>query len=219
MKKIIAMILKVLLAVVVLIFLGTESIGFFSFVFPPEKWYMAYTGFGLTSLSFLIYLYLFIYDADTDMKRVIALIMMAVGLVGELVTAGFGMQVEAWSQMGYVMTESDIDFMVLAIQALMLFHGIALIGYWIGDSIVKAFKDDDGDGIPNIFDSSPRGIAKNAKQTPVVDFDKIEMQRTIKDLEKRLAEATQKPAQPAFASQTTEEKPSGNPHTGQGAKE
>lgn len=195
MKKIIAMILKVLLAAVVLIFLGTESIGFFSFVFPPEKWYMAYTGFGLTSLSFLIYLYLFIYDATTDTKRVISLIMMAVGLVGELVTAGFGMQVEAWSQTGYVMTQSDIDFMVLAVQALMLFHGIALIGYWIGDNIVQAFKDDDKDGIPNAFDKTPRGVPAKAQQTPAVDFDKIEMQRTIKELEKRLAEA-QKPVEP-----------------------
>lgn len=194
MKKIIAMILKVLLAVVVLIFLGTESIGFFSFVFPPEKWYMAYTGFGLTSLSFLIYLYLFIYDANTDMKRVISLIMMAVGLVGELVTAGFGMQVEAWSQTGYVMTQSDIDFMVLAVQALMLFHGIALIGYWIGDSIVKAFKDDDGDGIPNFIDRTPRGVSAKAQETKAVDFEKIEMQRTINELKKSLAQATQKPA-------------------------
>jgi len=189
MKKIIAMILKVLLAVVVLIFLGTESIGFFSFVFPPEKWYMAYTGFGLTSLSFLIYLYLFIYDADSDMKRVISLIMMAVGLIGELVTAGFGMQVEAWAQTGYVMTQSDIDFMVLAVQALMLFHGIALIGYWIGDSIVKAFKDDDKDGIPNIFDKTPKGNLVKAQQAPAVDFEKIEMQRTIKELEKRLEQS------------------------------
>lgn len=205
MKKIIAMILKVLLAAVVLIFLGTESIGFFSFVFPPEKWYMAYTGFGLTSLSFLVYLYLFIYDSDTDMKRVISLIMMAVGLIGELVTAGFGMQVEAWSQTGYAMTESDIDFMVLAVQALMLFHGIALIGYWIGDSIEKAFKDDDGDGIPNIIDRTPRGVPVKAQQTQAVDFDKIEMQRTIKDLEKRLAESLQKSS-----------KDDANPQTGQG---
>lgn len=205
MKKIIAMILKVLLAAVVLIFLGTESIGFFSFVFPPEKWYMAYTGFGLTSLSFLVYLYLFIYDSDTDMKRVISLIMMAVGLIGELVTAGFGMQVEAWSQTGYAMTESDIDFMVLAVQALMLFHGIALIGYWIGDSIEKAFKDDDGDGIPNIIDRTPRGVPVKAQQTQAVDFDKIEMQRTIKDLEKRLAESLQKSSKDAA-----------NPQTGQG---
>jgi len=193
MKKIIAMILKVLLAVVVLIFLGTESIGFFSFVFPPEKWYMAYTGFGLTSLSFLIYLYLFIYDADSDMKRVISLIMMAVGLIGELVTAGFGMQVEAWSQTGYIMTQSDIDFMVLAVQGLMLFHGVALIGYWIGDNIVKAFKDDDKDGIINFFDKDSRKSIAPAKaaNTPAVDFEKIEMQRTINDLEKRLSQVTQ----------------------------
>jgi len=186
MKKIIAMILKVLLAAVVLIFLGTESIGFFSFVFPPEKWYMAYTGFGLTSLSFLIYLYLFVYDSDSDLKRVVSLIMMGVGLIGELVTAGFGMQVEAWSQSGYAMTNSDIDFMVLAVQALMLFHGIALIAYWVGDSIANAFKKDDNkNGVPDFLERKDKGSKQNQ---PSQNFQQMYQQQTdlVKSLQSRL---------------------------------
>lgn len=180
MKKILGLFLKVLLAIVVLVFLASESIAFFSFIFPPEKWYLAYTGFGLTSLSFLGYMYLFLYDADTKLKKTVALVMMLVGLAGELLTAGFGMQVEAWNQAGYTMLESDIDFMVLAIQALMLFHGVALIAYWIGDSIAQAFKDDDGDGVPNFLDpDSKKGKKPEFRTFPAT----ASLEQRIKELE------------------------------------
>jgi hypothetical protein len=190
MKKIIALILKVLLAAIVLIFLGSESIAFFTFVFPPEKWFMAYTGFGLTSGALLVYLYLFLYDADTDLKRVVALIMMGAGVLGELATAGFGMQVEAWSKSGYVMTESDFDFMVLAVQILMLAHAVALLAYWAGDSIADAFKKDvNKDGIPDIFQPkinnskpAPFPINRNESSVDTRDLEIIELRRKLAEL-------------------------------------
>jgi hypothetical protein len=87
--------------------------------------------------------------------------MMGVGVVGELATAGFGMQVEAWSKVGYIMTTDDIDLMVLVIRILMGIQGVALLAYFSGDQIVEMFQDEDGDGIPNAFDSDYKGRNKS----------------------------------------------------------
>jgi len=151
-KKIIGNLLKFVLVVIVVAFLGSESLNFFEFVFPEEQWYMAYTGFGLTIAALFVYLYLFLYDRGTKLQKTVALIMMLVGVLGELTTAGFGMQIEAWRKGGYMMTESDFNFMVLAVRLLMFAHAIAIIAYLAGDRIIEAFRDDDNDGIPNAFD-------------------------------------------------------------------
>jgi hypothetical protein len=161
MKQWIALILKIALAAVVVVFLASESLIFFGFVFPPEKWYLSPTGLALTMGTTFVYMYLLLNDADTSLKRVIALGMMLVGVVGELITAGFGMQVEAWARIGYQMTTDDIDLMVLIIRILMGLQGIALLTYFTGDQVVEMFKDEDGDGIPNAFD---RDYKKNKQQ-------------------------------------------------------
>jgi len=154
MKKILAIGMKVILAITVLAFEMIESMNFFLFVFPAEQWYMSYLGFGLTSIAMLVYLYLFAYDADSKLKKVIALVMMVVGVIGGLATAGFGMQIEANARGGFTFTESDISFMILAVRLLLLAHAIALVGYFAGDLVAKAFQDDDGDGVPNAFDKT-----------------------------------------------------------------
>jgi hypothetical protein len=148
----ISILVKIVLATVVLLFLGSESIAFFEYIFPPEQWFMAYTGFGLTSGAFIVYLWLFLKNAKTDLQKTVAMIMVFVGIIGELATAGFGMQVEAWSKSGFVMAESDIIFMIWGVRILMLAHALALVAYSFGDQFIEAFGDADGDGVPNFAD-------------------------------------------------------------------
>jgi hypothetical protein len=163
-KKIFALLFKIILAVVVLAFLGYESFYFFVFIFPDEQWYMAVTGFGLTSGAMIVYLYLFLNDADTVIRKTVALIMMFVGIVGELATAGFGMQMEAWERVGLTLGQQDIDLMILVVRILMFGHGVALVAYIAGDRIKQAFQDDDGDGIPNVLDPvDNRGVVYGAE--------------------------------------------------------
>lgn len=169
MKNWISLLLKITLAAVVAIFLGSESLIFFGFVFPAEKWYLAYTGLGLTMGTAFVYLWLLLKDADSSLKRVIALIMVVIGIVGELATAGFGMQVEAWAKIGYTMNTEDIDLMILVIRGLMLVQGLALLAYFAGDAVVEMFRDEDGDGIPNALDRDYKG--KNQK--PIQNMPRV----------------------------------------------
>jgi hypothetical protein len=163
-KKIFGFGVKMLLAAVVILFMGLQSLNFFTFVFPADQWYYAYLGFGLTSGAVIGYLIIFATDSDSPLKKVIAMSMMAISLLGELATAGYGMQLEAQIKSGLVLTQTDYDFMILAVKLLGMAHGIALIAYFAGDKIVEAMGDADGDGIPNILDKDYIEYKKNNKQ-------------------------------------------------------
>lgn len=155
-KQWIGTFLKILLAGVVIAFEVSQSLEFFSFVYPPDKWYEAYLGLGLTSGAMLIYMYLFAFDGKSSLQRTLSLIMMVVSILASITVAGFGMQVEAWRKAGIVMTESDITFMIMAIRLLLFVHGGVLAMYFTGDKIVAALGDDDGDGVPNFVDPDYR---------------------------------------------------------------
>jgi hypothetical protein len=144
--------LKIVLAGVVAVFVGSESLAFFNFIFPADKFYLAYTGFGLTMGAFLVYLYLLLKDAETPLQRVIALLMMVVGLVGELATAGFGMLIEGWTKLGWQPAQSEYEFMILVIRIAVGIHGVSLVMYWFGDTIIELMGDHDNDGTPNFAD-------------------------------------------------------------------
>jgi hypothetical protein len=152
-KKFIATGFKFAIAAAVLLFLGLESLNFFQYTAPADQPYYAYLGFGLTSGGVIAYMLIFLWDADTPLKKSIAIIMLVVCLAGELATAGFGMKINAWLKNGYTLTQEAFDTMILFVQVLGVAHGLALIGYFAGDQIIHAFKDDDGDGVPNAFDS------------------------------------------------------------------
>jgi hypothetical protein len=141
-----------MLAFVVIAFMGLQSLNFFTFVFPPEQWYYAYLGFGLTSLAVLAYLFIFLFDADTPLRKTIGITMMIVSLLGEVMTAGYGIELEAQVKTGLTLAQSDYDFMVMIVKLLGFAHGIALIAYFAGDKIAEAFGDEDGDGVPNVID-------------------------------------------------------------------
>lgn len=151
-KKYIGAGIKVLIAAVVFAFLGLKSLDFFTFTTPADQWFYAYLGFGLTGGGVIAYLLVFMWDADTDLKKTVAIVMLAVCIIGELATAGFGLQIDAWEKIGYQMTESDFSAMVLAVQLLGFAHAAALVVYTAGDAIGNAFGDHDGDGVPNFRD-------------------------------------------------------------------
>lgn len=145
-------ILKIVLAGVCAVFIGSESLAFFEFIFPADKWYLSYTGFGLTMGAFVVYLFLLLKDAGTSLQKTIALLMMVVGLAGELATAGFGMMIEGWTKLGWQPAPEDYDFMILVIRIAMGIHGVALVTYSFGDKIMELMGDQDGDGISNVID-------------------------------------------------------------------
>jgi len=147
MAKLIGLALKIALATMVAVLLGSETMNFAYFIVPADKWYLAYTIFGLTMGAFVVYLYLLLKDAETSLQKTVALIMTGVGLVGELATAGFGMQIEGWKKLGWTLTPADYDFMILAIRIIMLIHGLALMLYWFGDRIFEIIEEASGNDI------------------------------------------------------------------------
>lgn len=151
-KKLIGIAFEVMIVAVVAVFFAINSFRFWEWTFPPEQWYLAYLGFGLTGGAAVGYLFVFLWRAETSLRKTTALIMMLVCIVGELITAGFGIQVEIWKRAGYTLTQSDFDFMTLIVQGLGFVHAIAVIVYYVGDQIAAMFGDEDGDGIPNYRD-------------------------------------------------------------------
>ncbi len=167
-KKFIGTGFEIMIGVSVLVFLGFHTINFFQFVFPPEKYYLSILGFALTSAAVIAYFYIFKFTAEGDTQKTIAIIMVAVSVFGEIVAAGMGMQVEAWEKVGYVLAESDIDLMILLVQALSLVHFIALILYYGLDDMKELFGDEDGDGVRNAFDRDYRPKKASASETKQV---------------------------------------------------
>jgi len=165
-KKYIGAGIKVLIAAVVFAFLGLKSLDFFTFTTPADQWFYAYLGFGLTGGGVIAYLLVFMWDADTDLKKTVAIVMLAVCIIGELATAGFGLQIDAWEKIGYQMTESDFSAMVLAVQLLGFAHAAALVVYTAGDAIGSAFGDHDGDGTPNFLDKDYKANKNQPRPQP-----------------------------------------------------
>lgn len=178
-KKFIALGLKVSLTVVIFAFLTSESLNFFEFVFPADQWYMSYAGLGLTSGAVLVYLYLFLFDTETDLQKTVSLIMVLLSIVGELLTAGFGMQVGAWEKSGFQMQESDFAFMVLAVRILMFVHAIAMVFYFAGDKVIAVF-DEDGNGVPDFMEKTkkPLGFVRHEADTQLITA----LQKEVADL-------------------------------------
>lgn len=131
---------KIGIALVVLFYLGLQSLNFFTFVFPAEQVFYAYLGFGLTGGGLLCYLAVFKWSAETDLQKTVAMVMIFVCAIGELATAGFGMQVEAWKALGMSLTADDLDMMINAVRVLALFHALALIFDFVGDGLLGFFN-------------------------------------------------------------------------------
>ena len=162
-KKLFGGLIKIVLAIVVFAFLGLKSIDFFLFTTPPDKWIYAYLGFGLTGGGVICYLIIFMWDADTNLKKFVSILMLGVCVLGELATAGFGLQIEAWKKSGLALSETDFNTMVLAVQLLGFAHAGALIAYYAGDPIAKAFEDRNHNGVPDWMEKKQNN-QQNQKQ-------------------------------------------------------
>src|SRR5690242_15386432 len=145
--KIVGVGLKIALGVTVAIMAGSESLNFFNYIFPADQWYLAYTCFGLTMGAMVVYLYLLIKDAETPLQKTVALLMTFVGILGELASAGFGMQIEGFKKAGWQLSPSDYDFMILVIRIAILIHGVCLILYSFGDRIFEIIEEASGKDI------------------------------------------------------------------------
>lgn len=165
-KKLFGFLAKIIVGAVVAAFLGMRSIDFFNFVTPAEESYYSWLGFGLTGGGMIAYLLIFMTDADTSLKKFISIGMLAVCTLGELVTAGYGLQIDAWKKAGFALTETDFTAMIRAVQLLALLHAVALIAYLAGDKLAEAFGDEDGDGIPNAFDRDYKSKRQEAPRAP-----------------------------------------------------
>ena len=168
-KKFVGSVLEIALVGAVVVFLGIHTINFFKFIFPDDKSYLAGLGFALTSGAVVVYWYIFKFKAETEFQKVIAVVMMVLSMIGEVVAAGMGMQVEAWSKVGLVLTQKEIDTMILLVQGLALIHAVAVMLYYSLDDIIELFGDEDGDGVPNVIDKDYRGkksaaMASDTKQ-------------------------------------------------------
>lgn len=180
---------SLLVAIIVLAFLGLHSLSFFEFTFPADQSFYAYLGFGLTSGGVVLYLVMLLTISQTPLKKFIVISMLCVSVVGEILTAMFGMRVEAWKASGFALSQEDLDMMVLAVGILGGLHGLALIGHFGGDAIYKAFQDEDGDGIPNAFDKDTYK-PKQFKTFPSQTADNtavLALEKRIRELESQIA--------------------------------
>jgi len=131
---------KIAVALVVLAFLGLHSIRFFQFTFAETDQLYAWLGFGLTGGGLIAYLAIFKWLAKSALHKGVAIVMIGVCALGELATAGFGMQVEGLQAAGLGMTEQDIKDMTMIVQLLGFLHAGALILDLVGDEIIEAMR-------------------------------------------------------------------------------
>jgi hypothetical protein len=148
-KQLIGSFAELAIIIVVAAYLAINSLDFWIFVTPPDKPLVAYLGFGLTGGGMICYLAILMWRADTNLKKFISIGMLAVCTIGELLTAGFGMQIEGWKKIGLTFTAEEFATMTNVIQILALLHAAAMIAMIAGDALARALGDDDRDGIPN----------------------------------------------------------------------
>jgi hypothetical protein len=139
-KKLVAVGVKWLLIALVAAFTALLSYNFWAWTFPPEQWYFAILGFSLTGGAVVGYAIVFMWDDGSPLQQTIALGMLIVSIIGEIVTAGYGIKIESWTRAGIVPTQQDYDFMQMAVQVLLLFHFVAVIVSYMGDRVAHMFE-------------------------------------------------------------------------------
>lgn len=162
-RQIVAFLFKLLIAVAVFGFLALHTINFFTYTFKDSDWIYAPLGFGLTGVGAIGYLVVFLWDANTELKRVVALVMVFICTIGEVAAAGFGMQIEAWARQGWTFTQTDFQNMLWVVRILAFVHMIALVAYFAGDQVVDLFSDKRGQAA-----AAPTTAATTVRTTPVV---------------------------------------------------
>ena len=171
MKKYISYLSVAVLVVTVAIFLGQHSIEFFTNTFSAENSSMGVLGYMLTGGGFFLWLMIFLWNSKTKLQKTTAFVMMVICLLGELGTAIFNMYMHTIADAGFSLTESDVKGIYLLVGALTVAHGVSLVIKFAGEEVINAFRDDDGDGTPNILDKEdnrqqPKKPANTSAQRP-----------------------------------------------------
>jgi uncharacterized membrane protein YeaQ/YmgE (transglycosylase-associated protein family) len=142
-----------ILTIGVLLFLGKHSLNFFTFTFGAEDQLYAWMGLLLTSIGAIIWLWIFKFTDGTRLQKTVALVMMFVALLGEFLTAGLDIYMQAMIKDGFNFAPNEIRMFSIIVSAFGLATGLALVIHFAGDSIIEEFKKDkDGDGIPDFVD-------------------------------------------------------------------
>ena len=143
------------LTIGVLLFLGKHSLNFFIFTFSGDDELYAWAGLLLTSIGAILWMFVFKWLAETKLQKTVSLVMMFIALMGEFITAGFDMYMQAMFSGGFEFLAEELRTISVVVSGLGLVTGLALVIHFTGDQILEAFKDDDKDGIPNILDNKP----------------------------------------------------------------
>lgn len=203
------------------IYLGYRTLDFFIFTFRDEDVIFAYLGLFSTTIGAIIFALIwkrsFYFDRSTqkwrsdEFRKTISLGMMVVCALGELIIAVADMTIISDMRTGIVMmTEGDMKSIMWFTAGLAGLVGAAIAAIKLtprhpktDPEIDMSEQDTDNNGILDHKEPAPAPMKANAANAPVVDFDKIELQRRnsemekrIKEIEKLLEEAAQKPTNP-----------------------
>lgn len=184
------------------IYLGYRTLDFFTFTIRDSDAIIGYLGLFSTTIGAIIFSLIwkraFYFDRRTgkwrsdEFRKTVAGIMAIVCALGELVIAVADMTIIADMRTGLVaMTESDLKTIIWATAGLaaMVGFSIAVIKMtpphpFTDPEIDMSEQDANNNGI---LDRREPALSPKASDTPVVDFDKLELQRRIAELEKKLA--------------------------------
>lgn len=132
----------------VAVFLGGHSLNFFQLSFSQAQQAYAPLGLLLTEGGLFIWLGIFLWVAESNLQKGIALTMLAVSLVGGMATAVFDIYFEtATGAAGFTLTIEEIKAMSLVVGALAVAHGVAMIFELTGNKIFEAFETATGKDI------------------------------------------------------------------------
>lgn len=167
-KKTLGQVAGLFAAAVVFSFLALLSWQFFTFIFQGDFQYYAPLAFGLTGGSALLAVIIIKSGhADTKIRKVAALAMLLVGTVGELITAGYGVQVEGLLKQGITTTTLEMtNAMANTIKALGFVHALILFAFYLYDDINAWFADENQNGIPDGFESQRLAVGLNQDIRP-----------------------------------------------------
>ena len=164
MKRYLGYFMVVIAIVPVAMFLGMHEIAFFTNTFSKDNQALAPLGYMLTGGGVFVWIGILLWNAKSGMQKAVALVMICVCVVGALATALFNMYTNTMYDAGFELTKSDIKSMTLLIGVLAIVHMVALIMELAGEQIIQAWRDDDGDGIPNWRDKHDNRQDRNRPQ-------------------------------------------------------
>lgn len=176
MKKGLAFVGKLVLAVGMFLYLGKHSLNFFSFTFRGEDVLYSYLGLLTTSGGVLVWLLIFM-DAESAIEVTTAFVMLGVSLLGEFLVAGFDMYMNAVGGLeGKQFKPEELRSMIIVVAALALLHGLALVVHQIGEKVVRVWNEKRSVAVDPAKDAAaPRVVASHplviSSPKPVVNQD------------------------------------------------